>query len=931
MGIGTLDWIVVAIYFAIVISIAVWAILKERKGEETSADYFLAGRNIGWFVVGASLFASNIGSEHLVGLAGTGAASGLVMGQLELQASLILLLLGWVFVPFYIRSGVFTMPEFLERRYSPAARWYLSIVAVIGYVLTKISVTIYAGGVVFESLMGISFWTGAIVVVVITGIYTVLGGLRAVVYTDMMQAFVLILGAGLVTLTGLARLGGWGAMVEAAEPGFFNIWKAASHPDFPWTGMAFGAPIIAIWYWCTDQFIVQRTLSARGIDDARRGTIFAGILKQLPIFIFVVPGVIAYCLAKSGEIELASPDQALPTLVVALLPVGLRGLVVAGLIAALMSSLSSVFNSCSTLITLDIYKKLHPEASERRLVIVGQSATVVLVLLGLAWIPLMANISGVLYQYLQSVQAYISPPIAAVFLLGLFWKRLNAAGAMASLLSGFALGMLRLVLELNKDGLTGILHSYATINFLNFAAILFLICSAILVLVSLLTKPPSDEHLKGLTFATASERVEGIEPIEEVGDRGVSDPAWRRMDARLSVIVVTLVKGVHMPLVDLRSQATPRSAEELVGHLESFELDLKFTAGIWFFSPFDSRFHDKYKADLNLEQRLEIAASLKPYGLSGLEAHYPNEVNEENVDLWQAFARDTGIRLVTVIPLLFYDPVFEFGSLSSPLPDARAQAIDRAKRSLALAKQIDADFSVVWAGIDGYENPIGIDFVGMRRRFAEGLAEAMDAVPGVRIAFEPKPYEPRGRILYGLTPEGVLLGHDVEAMLGAEENRELLDQGHKLVCMNPEIGHVLMGFEDLPYALSWPLGEGRLAHTHWNSQPLGNYDQDLNVGVVSPEQMEAGLYVLKMHGYTGYFGIDVNPERMPVDVAIKNSMDALRAANDRINGYDHERILEATERPDAHRGWLEAYLIRQRSRGASLPPIEEAIRTEEGS
>jgi solute:Na+ symporter, SSS family len=541
MGIGTLDWIVVAAYFACVLVVAVWAIRRERSGKETSADYFLAGRNIGWFVVGASLFASNIGSEHLVGLAGTGASDGLVLGQLELQASLILLLLGWVFVPFYIKSGVFTMPEFLERRYSPAARWYLSIVSVIGYVLTKISVTIYAGGVVFESLMGISFWTGALVVVALTGAYTIFGGLRAVVYTDLLQAIVLIVGAVAVTVAGLARLGGWDAMVAMATPEFFNIWKPLSHPNFPWTGMVFGAPIIAVWYWCTDQFIVQRTLSARGLDDARRGTILAAYMKQLPLFIFVVPGVIAYCLAKSGAIELSSPDKALPTLVVALLPIGLRGLVVAGLIAALMSSLSSVFNSCSTLITLDIYKKIRPQASERRLVVVGQLATVGLVFLGLAWIPLMSNISGVLYQYLQSVQAYISPPIAAVFLLGLFWKRLNAAGAMASLLSGFGLGMMRLVLELNRDSLSGFLHAYATVNFLNFAALLFLVCSVILVVVSLLTRAPAPSKVAGLTFATAQEAMGGVEPIEAVGDRGVSDPVWRRLDARLSVFVVLLV------------------------------------------------------------------------------------------------------------------------------------------------------------------------------------------------------------------------------------------------------------------------------------------------------------------------------------------------------------------------------------------------------
>ena len=543
MGIGALDWMVVGAYFAVVAAIAVWAIRKERSGEETSADYFLAGRNVGWFVVGASLFASNIGSEHLVGLAGAGASSGLVMGQFELQASLTLMLLGWFFVPFYVKSGVFTMPEFLERRYSPAARWYLSVISVIGYVLTKISVTIYAGGVVFESLMGLSFWTGAVTVVVITGLYTIFGGLRAVVYTDLLQAVVLILGAATVTILGLAKLGGWGAMIEAAEPGFFNIWKPYSHPDFPWTGMLFGAPILAIWYWCTDQFIVQRALSARGIDDARRGTILAAYLKQLPLFIFVVPGVIAYCLAKSGQIELASPDQALPVLVGSLLPAGLRGLVVAGLLAALMSSLSSVFNSCSTLITLDIYKKLRPETPERKLVLVGQGATVVLVLLGLAWIPLMSNISGVLYQYLQSVQAYIAPPISAVFLLGLLWSRLNAAGAMASLATGFVLGMFRLVLELNRDGLSGILHSYATINFLEFAAILFAICSAVLAGVSLMTAPPPAEKVQGLTFSTAGEAVAGAEVDLP---HAVSDPMARQRDKILSIVVVVLVAVVML-------------------------------------------------------------------------------------------------------------------------------------------------------------------------------------------------------------------------------------------------------------------------------------------------------------------------------------------------------------------------------------------------
>ncbi|CAG0955922.1 xylose isomerase [Phycisphaerales bacterium] len=378
-----------------------------------------------------------------------------------------------------------------------------------------------------------------------------------------------------------------------------------------------------------------------------------------------------------------------------------------------------------------------------------------------------------------------------------------------------------------------------------------------------------------------------------------------------------------MPLVDLRDQSTRRAPDDLLKHLQSFQLDLKFSAGIWFFSPANSRFHDRYSPALDLSHRLEIASTLKPLGLSALEAHYPNEINEDNLPIWKSFIAQTGIRLLTVIPLLFWDPQFEFGSLSSPLAAPRREAIDRTRRALALNRDLDTDFAIVWPGIDGYENPFGHDFPAFRDRFADGLAEAMDASPGVRIAFEPKPYEPRGRILYGLTPEGVLLGHHVESKLRNPGNTRLLAGGHKLLCMNPEVGHVLMGFEDLPYSLSWPLSEGRLAHTHWNSQPLGNYDQDLNVGVVAPEQMEAGLYTLKMHGYTGYFGIDINPERMPVDVALRNSIDALRAANDRINSLDHEAILFSHTRPDASRGWLEAHLIRARARRPDLlPPLK---------
>ncbi len=526
---GGLDWVVVALYFVAVFGVAAWATISERRKQANSADYFLAGRNVGWFVIGASLFASNIGSEHLIGLAGTGAASGVAVGQFEMLASLMLLALGWVFVPFYLRSGVFTMPEFLERRYSPAARWYLAVISIVGYVLTKISVTIAAGGIVFESLMGIDFWTGAILVVLATGVYTVLGGLRAVLYTDLLQMFVLVGGAVAVTWIGLGELGGWGAMVTEVGPGFMSVWKPLSDPAFPWTGILLGAPILGVWYWCTDQFIVQRVLSAADEDDARRGTIFGGLLKLLPLFIFVVPGVVAHALASRGQITLESPDQALPTLIGALLPLGVRGLVVAGLLAALMSSLSSVFNSCSTLFTRDIYLKLRPNTSEARQVRVGQTATAVLVGFGLLWIPMMQFISGQLYQYLQSVQAYISPPIASVFLIGILWQRANAAGAMAALGTGFVLGTLRLIAELNEDTQTGFILAYAEMNFLHFAAALFAICSVVLVGVSLLTRAPDPAKLNGITFATT--------PASEYA----SPSRRRRQDRWASVLLVVLV------------------------------------------------------------------------------------------------------------------------------------------------------------------------------------------------------------------------------------------------------------------------------------------------------------------------------------------------------------------------------------------------------
>ncbi|OEK04807.1 sodium:solute symporter [Roseivirga misakiensis] len=522
----SLDYVIIAGYFLLVFGIAAWATIKE-KVNSSSSDYFLGGKNVGWFVIGASLFASNIGSEHLVGLAGSGADSGVAVGQFEILAGFMLLLLGWVFVPFYVRSGVFTMPEFLEKRYSKGARTYLTWVSIIAYILTKISVTIAAGAIVFTAI-GVEFWTGALIIVIATGVYTIFGGLKAVLYTDMIQMFVLIGGSIAVTVYGLQALGGWGELQATVGDSYFDMWQPMDHPDFPWTGILFGAPILGIWYWCTDQYIVQRVLSARNIEQARKGTIFGGFLKMLPLFLFVVPGIIAYALSQKGMLTLESNDQSLIVMVKAMVPAGLRGLVIAGLLAALMSSLSSVFNSCSTIFTIDVYKRWKPETPEKKLVVIGQIATIIMVGIGLLWIPFMENVSDSLFVYLQSVQGYISPPIAAVFLLGIFFKRLNGQGAMAALLTGLGIGTLRFVLEQMQSSLSGVVLEFATFNFLHFAIFLFVVCSAVLVVVSLMTPAPAAEQTDGITF-----------------ERGVqTESGKKRGDTLLTIILIAIIAAL---------------------------------------------------------------------------------------------------------------------------------------------------------------------------------------------------------------------------------------------------------------------------------------------------------------------------------------------------------------------------------------------------
>ena len=441
----------------------------------------------------------------MVGLAGAGASDKLHLLIYEVHAWIVLIL-GWVFLPFYQRAGVFTMPEFLEKRFDSRMRWILSVFSIIAYVLTKISVTIYAGGVVVSALLGIDFWTGAIATVILTGLYTVLGGMRAVVYTETLQAMVLVVGAGVLTYIGLDRVGGWESMKATVTPEYLNMWRPATDPDFPWPSLFVSSTIVGIWYWCTDQYIVQRTLTAKNIKEGIRGTIFGALMKLLPVFLFLIPGVIALTLKIRGELDWNSADEAFPVLMSNLLPTGLRGLVAAGLLAALMSSLASVFNSVSTLFTVDIYKKLRPKTPEKKLVRTGQIATMVVVFIGILWIPIMSNISGVLYEYLQSVQTYIAPPIAAVFLMGILHKRINAQGAYVTLILGFVIGFGRIFLEILSDSLPSgsFLHFIGTVNYLSFGAWFFVFCIVTIIGVSLATAHPPEEKVLNLTFGTVT-------------------------------------------------------------------------------------------------------------------------------------------------------------------------------------------------------------------------------------------------------------------------------------------------------------------------------------------------------------------------------------------------------------------------------------------
>ncbi len=537
----TIDYIVLALYFAVVFAIG-W---YHSRGERTAAGYFLASRDVAWWAIGASLFSSNIGSEHFIGLAGSGASTGMAAGHFEWLASLMVLTLGWVFVPFYLRSNVYTMPEFLERRYNSACRTYLASISLIAYLFTKIAVSIFAGAIVLKAVLGWGMVESSLALVIATGIYTVAGGLAAVIYTEVIQTVILVVGALILAFIGLGKVGGWSGLHAAVPADFFHMMKPMTDKDFPWTGIFFGAPILGIWYWCTDQVIVQRVLSAKDVGNAKAGTVVAGFLKILPVFMLIVPGMIARALYPQ---EMATDSNAaFPTLVVRLMPPGLQGVMVAAMLAALMASKASVFNSSSTIFTMDFYKKINPNASEKRLINVGRLATVVMIVLSLMWIPFMGRISSQLWIYLQSVQAYISPPIAAVFLFGVFWKRINGQGAIASLLTGFVLGAARFILEViyANQQLSGFLEFFVRVNFLHFAVLMFAVCVVVLIGVSLMTPAPAASKVAGLTFQTIKEKIDlsGVESASVLAIPVESETSLQRKInlAFAGVLIVTII------------------------------------------------------------------------------------------------------------------------------------------------------------------------------------------------------------------------------------------------------------------------------------------------------------------------------------------------------------------------------------------------------
>ncbi|XP_072024831.1 sodium/glucose cotransporter 4-like [Amphiura filiformis] len=535
------DIVVIVVYFVFVMLVGIWASFQSSRA--TLKGYFLAGKNILWWPVGASLFASNIGSGHFIGLAGTGAASGLAVGSFEFNAMFILLLLGWIFVPVYIASGVYTMPEYLRKRFGgQRVRVYLACLALLLSVLTKISVDMYAGALFIQQALGWNLYVAIVSLLFITAIYTVAGGLAAVIYTDALQTAIMIIGAFILMILSFIRVPYADLEVKyfqaipnttLMDPNLtcgyprndaFHIFRHPTESDLPWPGMVFGITISSIWYWCTDQVIVQRALAAKSIAHAKGGCVFASILKTLPMFIIVLPGMISRvlfpddvaCATKETCMEVCSSavgcsNVAFPKLVLEVMPIGLRGLMLAVMMSALMSSLTSIFNSSSTIFTIDIWRRIRPFATEGELMIVGRIFIMVMVGISILWIPIIqAAQGGRLFDYIQSITSYLSPPICAVFILAVAWPRTNEKGAFAGLMAGLVVGMIRMILDFafpnplcgEEDTRSEGIKKVLSMHYLYFGIMLFAIALLVVIAVSLLTEPINKKHLYRLTFMT---------------------------------------------------------------------------------------------------------------------------------------------------------------------------------------------------------------------------------------------------------------------------------------------------------------------------------------------------------------------------------------------------------------------------------------------
>jgi len=474
-----LDGIIILLYLITVLAIGLYV----KNSDKNITDYFLAGRKLTWLVIGISLFATNISSEHFIGLAGGGASRGLAIAQFELIAIFFLILLGWFIAPIYRKLEISTTPEFLEKRFNSANRKLFSAISIFTYIFTKILVTLFAGGILFNKIFGWSIFTSSIIIILLTGIYTIVGGFSAVVRTQVFQGVLLIVGAFLLTIFGLNRVGGFSVLQEKLSMEYFQMFKPMSDPDFPWTGIVFGAPIIAFWYWCADHYMVQRILGAKSIEHARAGTIVTAFLKILPLFLLVMPGLIAVALFPEVR-----GDEAYPLLISSdILPAGIKGLVITGFLAAVMSSLSASFNSIAALYTIDFYLPNHPNASERTQVLVGRMSTLVIIFIVILLVPFIKLMNSHIYIFLQSTQAFVSAPIVAVFLFSFFLKKIDSKSVLVTLLIGELIGGSRFILEFmfNNGMVTNpILLEIIRVNYLHFTIFLFVFSSLLLYMLS---------------------------------------------------------------------------------------------------------------------------------------------------------------------------------------------------------------------------------------------------------------------------------------------------------------------------------------------------------------------------------------------------------------------------------------------------------------